>query len=308
MRPNKGKIAVTDFAKRQTDNPAHWIDGKTAALIFEATKTFFKWAKAEQGYIERNPAEDVRIAVQQKPKGTRSRRPFNAEELQRLFSSSLFTGCLSVNRRFVPGKVVVKDARYWIPILGFYTGARLGELVQLHLQDVDTSSAIPYIHINEENAGAAGSDTAKHVKSHAGVRRVPLHPDLMTLGFGDFVLKRRQMKRGSKRLFREIDFGQDGQASTTFSKWFGRLMNMVGLSDPTLVFHSMRHNAEDAFRNAGQQQYVIDRIIGHSDSATSAGYGDGIDLEVAYEAVKAMKLKVRVPEVLAGLNDGVSEH
>ena len=299
LRPNRGKVASKEFAKRQTDNPAHWIDGKTATLIFEPTKAFFKWSKSEQGYIERNPAEDVRISVPQKAKGKRSRLPFTADQLQRLFSCPLFTGCLSADRRFAPGTVVVKDARYWIPILGFYTGARLGELVQLHFADVDTSAAVPYIHINEDNAGAVGSDTAKHVKSHAGVRRVPLHPDLIALGFVEFVHQRRQAKkRVSKRLFHEVAFGRDGQASTVFSKWFGRLLDMVGLNDPALVFHSFRHNAEDAFRNAGQQQYVIDRIIGHSDGATSAAYGEGIDLEMAYAAVKAMKLKVRLPEVL----------
>lgn len=66
-------------------------------------------------------------------------------------------------------------------------------------------------------------------------------------------------------------------------------MSKAGLHDPALLFHSFRHNAEHAFRDALQPQYVIDGIIGHSDGATSAGYGEGISLAVANDAVKAMR-------------------
>jgi hypothetical protein len=130
------------------------------------------------------------------------------------------------------------------------------------------------------------------VKSEAGVRKVPLHPDLLSLGFAEFVAGRAKGKSQSKRLFHRVAYGADGQPSTIFSKWFARFLDKVGLNDPALVFHSFRHNAEDAFRNARQPQYVIDRIIGHSDGATSAGYGEGISLEVAQQAVHEMEMKI----------------
>ena len=76
-------------------------------------------------------------------------------------------------------------------------------------------------------------------------------------------------------------------------------MSKAGLHDPALVFHSFRHNAEDAFRDALQPQYVIDRIIGHRDGATSAGYGEAASLATLNAAVTAMRLKVRLP-VAAG--------
>lgn len=303
LRSNHRRGGGNGFAEKQTDNEAHRIQPKTASLIFETAKAFFRWAKADQGYIAQNPAADVRMEAPKKPKGKKSRRPFSSEELERLFSAPLFMGAKSMRRRFEPGAVVVKDDYFWITVLGFYTGARLGEIVQLHLDDIDLNGPIPFVEITEANSGAAGTHDAKHVKSDAGVRRVPLHPDLLELGIAEFVTSRRKGHSSSKRLFHRVPYGADGQASTVFSKWFARFLDKAGLNDPALVFHSFRHNAEDAFRDARQPQYVIDRIVGHSDSATSAAYGDGISLAVAYSAIKEMELKVRLPAVIAPFPD-----
>jgi integrase len=297
LRSNHHRTNASTFATKQTDNEKHWISPKTASLMFESVKAFFRWATEEEGYLGMNPAEKVRAEVQKKIKGAKSRRPFSPTELQTLFTQPVFTGCLSAKRRFQPGTARIDDDYFWIPILGFYTGARLGEIVQLHLADLHLESAIPFFEITEANSGQPGSPNAKHVKSAAGIRKVPLHPDLLDLGFKEFVIRRAKHRKSTERLFHRIAFGSDGQASTVFSKWFARFLDKAGLNDPALVFHSFRHNAEDAFRNANQQQYVIDRIIGHSDAATSAGYGEGIDLETAYAAVQAMNLKARLPSL-----------
>lgn len=287
------------FSERQTENPAHRIQSKTAGLIFETCKAFFRWCFADEGMIPSNPAQNVKVEITKQPKGKKSRRPFTTEELGTLFSAPLFTGCKSVHRRFEPGSNVIRDDYFWLPILGFYTGARMGELVQLHCDDLQLTGPHPSLAITEADGGVAGTQDAKHVKSEAGIRIVPLHPDLLELGFKNFVDERSKHKMKSKRLFRRIAYGSDGQASTVYSKWFARFLDKIGLSDPALVFHSFRHNAEDAFRDALLPTYVIDRIIGHSDGATSAGYGDGISSEVAHEAVSAMKLKLRLPSFWA---------
>jgi integrase len=132
--------------------------------------------------------------------------------------------------------LILRDAWYWIPILGYLTGARLGELVQLHVSDIHLEGTVPFIEITDANGGPLGSGEEKHVKSSAGLRKVPLHPVLLALGFPEFVRGRRDDRRARKRLFYEVAYGADGQASTVFSKWFARLLDKVGLSDPALVF------------------------------------------------------------------------
>lgn len=294
LRAKHGQGKSLGFFEKLTSNESARVKNKTARLIFEPTKAFFKWAKSEEGLIASNPAEDVKWTIEKLPKGQRARRPFVREELLTLFQSPLFTGCRSKHRRFEPGEEIFKDAKFWIPILGYYTGARLGELVQLHTTDVNLDAAVQYLDINE----SSGCGDKKHVKSGAGVRLIPLHPDLIELGFADFVDKRRKWKHSSKRLFSDVKFGVDGQASTEFSKNFARIMDRIGLTDPSLTYHSFRHGVEDAFRNASQPQYLIDAIMGHSDGKVSSIYGIGPNLEKKFEAVRSMKLPISLPSIL----------
>lgn len=286
------------FISRLTDNAAQRIDARTVANLFETARAMFKWAVSD-AYILQSPAAGIQIVQGKIKKGVRSRRPFSALELAQLFSTPVHQGCQSARDRFKPGSQIVWDARYWIPILGLLTGMRLGELVQLHLADVELEGPIPFISITEANGGEVGSGLEKFVKSDAGVRTVPLHPHLIELGFDQFVRERRMKKNTSGRLFFEVSFGADGMPSTVFSKWFGRFLDKAGLNDPALVFHSFRHGAEDAFREAFHPQYVIDQIIGHADGATSSLYGEGVGLEAQYAAIKSMVLKVDLTKVLA---------
>ena len=295
LRANHGFQETQTFAEKQTDNRNARISPKTAELIFQPFRTFCHWATSTEGYIETNPAQFVKIVVKREKHAGSARRPFEADEVVKLFSCPLFQGCKSKSCRFVSGDNIYRDAKYWLPILGYYTGCRLGELVQLAIGDVVTSDTHPYIDVNEK---ALIGDNNKSVKSVAGLRKVPLHPDLADLGFLDFVAKRAKQDKSNVRLFSEIPFGIDGQASTEYSKIFGRLMDNVGLKDPKLVFHSWRHGVEDALRDAGCQPYTIDRIIGHSDNSMGGKYGKGVSLEVLASAVSSMKLPVRLPELL----------
>ena len=216
-----------------------------------------------------------------------------------MFTSPLFTGSASQHRRFEPGDRIVKDAKFWIPLIAFYSGMRLGEIVQLHLNDVVLGHETPHFDLNEES----GTGDPKHIKTNAGVRLVPIHPDLIELGLEDLFKERKRWNREGRRVFSEVTLGSDGQASTQFSKFFARAMDRVGLIDPKLTFHSFRHGAEDAFRNAGVPQFTIDCIMGHSDGKVSTMYGEGPSLEMKADAVRAMELPLRLPEILEGMGD-----
>ena len=295
LRANHGFQPPQTFAAKQTDNAKARIKPKTAELIFQPLRTFFAWAVSSEGLIEVSPAQAVKVIVKHDKKVGRVRRPFETDEIEKLFSWSLFQGCKSKSRRHIPGDNIYRDAKYWLPILGYYTGCRLGELVQMAIEDVVSNDTHPHLNINEK---ALVGGTTKSVKSIAGLRKVPLHPDLIELGFIDFAAKRAKQDKPNVRLFSEIPFGVDGQASTEYSKIFGRLMDKVGLKDPQLVFHSWRHGVEDALRDAGCQPYVIDRIIGHADATMGGKYGKGVSLGVLAAAVASMKLPVRLTEFL----------
>lgn len=273
------------------------IQPSTATTILARTTALFRWA-FHKGYIGSNPAEGLSITVPKTKKGHRSRRPFTKDELAQLFSAPLFAGSRTRYRRFEPGEVENRDAYFFVPVVAYYTGARLGELIQLHFADCVLDGPVPYISINEDSDAKHGEDGYKHVKSDAGVRKIPLHPDIMALGFADFVKRQRKMAGSPKRVFHQIKFGMDGQPSTVFSKWFGRFLDKVGLDDPALVFHSFRHSAEDYLRTNKVPKYIIDQIIGHEDHSSGGDYGFGLSFEDLHEIIANLKLPVRVPELI----------
>ncbi len=293
LRARGGADGATDFSERQTNEPASQISAKTALLIFETAKCLFRWAHQE-AHIAADPSRDLQVKLPPtKAKGKRVRRPFSSDQLTAIFSSPVFQGCASVARRTEAGALRVFDGKFWVPIIAHYTGLRLSEIIQLQLEDIITVDGIPCFNVTEEGGGAPGSGEHKHVKSHAGVRLVPLHPDLVTLGFIRFVHSRRKRAKGKGRVFPEIAYGADGMPSTVFSKWFARFLTKVGIDEPEYVFHSFRHNAQDALKDAKVPVYLIDKVFGHADKAT-ASYGEGNSIVACAQAIAEMKFKVDV--------------
>ena len=76
-------------------------------------------------------------------------------------------------------------SRFWAPLIALYSGMRLEEICQLHLSDIVKEDGVLCFSINEESGG---SGYVKHVKSSAGIRKVPVHPHLWDeLGLKKFV-------------------------------------------------------------------------------------------------------------------------
>jgi integrase len=274
------------------------IQPSTATTILARTTALFRWAY-KKGYIGSNPAEGLSVSVPKAKKGHRSRRPFTKAELTTLFSAPLFTGSRTWHRLFEPGDVERRDAYFFVPVLGYYTGARLGELIQLHFADCVLDGPAPHICINENSDAKHGEEGYKHVKTDAGVRKIALHPDVMALGFAEYVKQQRKTAGPSKRVFHRIKFGADGQPSTVFSKWWGRFLDKVGLGDNALVFHSFRHTAEDYLRANKLPKYIIDQIIGHQDPSAAGEYGMGLSVEELHAIIADLSLPVRLPDLIA---------
>ncbi len=297
LRKNYNRTTSKTFQANLTDAETGRIEPSTAATILSRATGMFRWA-FKKGYISSNPAEGLSIIQPKAKKGRKSRRPFKAAELERLFASPLFVGCNGRAHRSVPGQSIIKDEYFYVPIVAYYTGMRLGEIIQLHFEDCVIDGPTPHISINEDCDEIHGEDGFKHVKTEAGVRIVPLHPDLLKLGFSDFIKRQKKFAGTKKRVFYGIKFGADGQPSTVFSKWFGRYLGRIGLDDTSLVFHSFRHTAEDYLRNNLLPKYVIDQLVGHDIPTSMGDYGDGNGLQELWSIVANLKLPVRLPELL----------
>jgi hypothetical protein len=109
------------------------------------------------------------------------------------------------------------------------------------------------------------------LKTQQSERVVPVHPQLVSLGFLKYVAARR--KEGERAwLFPTVAPDQKGSLRA-WSKWWGRhLRKHVGIKDRNKVYHSFRHGFQDALRQATPDEELRDALAGRS----SGGRGKSV--------------------------------
>jgi integrase len=180
---------------------------------------------------------------------------FTDEDLKAIFNPILFNKN-KLNNSF----------KYWVPLLGLYTGMRLEEVCQLHVADIITLDNIACININDEYGD-------KKLKTPAAKRIIPIHSILVErLSFLDHV--DCQKKNEQVRLFPELK-KQSGRYSHYVSRWFGDYLIKVGVKtqESRKVFHSFRHTFANACKKAGVEEYKAREFLGHDVSNKSITYG-----------------------------------
>lgn len=121
----------------------------------------------------------------------------------------------------------------------------------------------------------------------AGV--VPIHSDVVRMGFLEHV--QRMNVNGPSRVFPEL-IPKRAQLGHAPSKWFGRYRHKRGVTDPRKVFHSFRHTFIDDLREAGVQDSIIKRLVGHEDGSMTFGlYGSREPIKVMAQAVAMLKVE-----------------
>lgn len=191
------------------------------------------------------------------------REPWEPSELRVLFSSPVFS-------EGIRPKAGGGEAAFWLPMLGIFTGARLGELAPLTAADVvaDEATGILAISIIED------ADMGKHLKTRGSRRVVPVHAELVRLGFIDFVEEARRERGGDARLFPQLSPGPRGGFGEAWSKWFGRYIRSLKITNKDRVFHSFRHGFKDALRAARVGEDINDALTGHAGgNSVARGYG-----------------------------------
>ncbi len=221
----------------------------------------------------------MKLAATKRPRDEAD--PFSVDQLRTIFRSPLFTGCKSQSHRTEPGHTDMSGTSwFWLPLLALWTGARLNELCQLRIDDVDQDKGIPFLHLRE-------GDETQRMKGNKS-RIVPIHPELVRLGFPVYVEAQRMS--GHDRVFPTLKLDAKGYYSGRPSKDFSTFLARVGAKTRTTSFHSFRHNFKDACRHAGINQDISDILEGHALQGMAARYGDGrVPLPRLYEEVCKLK-------------------
>lgn len=238
---------------------------------------FCRWL-VRHGYLDQNPVIDM---LPKKAAPTNKRSSFSDDQLAALFTSPLFATCRTEAWRNLhqPGDVSVRDHRYWIPWVMLFSGARPGEIAQLQVPDVWKMHDTWVMHITTEGEGG------KRTKTKGSMRVVPIHSELIGLGFVDHCIV--MSERGERQVFPEVVIPETGQIAAQFSREFNRYLAKVGVKvDKSLVTYSLRHTFIDRARRAGFMDEEIGLIVGHDKPTMTGRYG------VEQEGVLAHRVKI----------------
>jgi len=246
---------------------------------FSSYRAVFDWA-VDQEYCSHNRV--AKVMPSKEWDQTEDREPYEPNELRAIFSTPLFQGC-EVDRREDgtvygyrkrPGALALKDASYWLPILALYGGYRLHEIGAAPAKDVQVEDGIHFLNLENRN----------DLKTPFSRRKVRLHPEIIRLGFLNFVDGR--LSAGAEMLFDLPPSDDPDDYAKGWGKWFNLWLEGNGVKVPKKAFHTFRHTVRRALREADVTDPIADCVIGHKTPGMGAQYGKGVGLWKRDEAVR----------------------
>lgn len=217
-------------------------------------------------------------------------KSFTKGDLKAIFTGYIYSGTnIGTSQKVFP-------YQFWLPLLGLFTGGRLNELCQLDTEDirVDVETGLYSIDIIDDPKGKIHS---KVLKNTASRRVLPIHNELVRIGFLDFVHQARTENRAklfSDGLTYSENKGWGGIATTFFTRVpsastkYAGYFHQVGIrerkSDGNTDgknFHSFRHTFIDLVKNFSvEAAMLLETFTGHAkkDKTEADSYGTGIYL------------------------------
>jgi integrase len=256
---------------------------------FAALRWLLTYAHSQLDAIERDPTDGIKIDGAIKKGGGKA--IFLPEELTKFFMLPVFSGCASASRPGTPGDVKLNDHRFWTPLLMLFTGARPSELAQLSVSDVKLEAAIPYICVLTEfdEDDALKKPYVVSSKTSNAKRDIPIHPELIRLGFGRYVGRMSDAK--SERLFPEWKLSSDPRKLYSQASWI-RMLNAVYIPrisarHPKPTLYSLRHTCKTRMVSCGLAPQYQNQLLGHAKVGMDAHYfGGGEHSDLAKEIKK----------------------
>ncbi|WP_313247565.1 DUF6538 domain-containing protein [Stenotrophomonas acidaminiphila] len=227
----------------------HLRDGNisTPTIVNKSSylKHFFEWCAAA-GYYPAGTSP----TVGQVSYGTREKRQrrklgfkaFSVEQVRHLLDPNNFATLPFSSR--------------WAVVIGLYTGARASEVGQLLLKDIATVDGVLCINITDDGEH-------QRLKSDVSRRVVPVHPELLALGFAEYIAAVKE--QGAARVFPKARDGVNNGAGNWITKAFGRYLGeqTKGWDAGKRGFHSLRKTFIQEMQGAGVASEMRAQIVGH---------------------------------------------
>ncbi|HML07368.1 MAG TPA: site-specific integrase [Xanthobacteraceae bacterium] len=253
------KAPLPELAEWGRKHPeAAKISAANVNKLLGGVQTIARWSYQNGMIPDEVPWSDPFANMRLQEPGS-DRDAFTIDELNTLFATSVFTK----EERPKPGR---GEAAFWLPLISLYTGTRMSEIAMLTVNDVQRVEGVTCFLFIEDGI------TGKRLKTRSSARTVPVHQQLIKLGWLRYVDGMRHKGNDSAWLFPEIAPSKPG-AQKAWSKWFNRGLRSIGVTDRRKVFHSFRHTFKDALRAARVPEDLNDAITGHANKSVGRGYG-----------------------------------
>jgi integrase len=226
-----------------------------------------------------NPAEGLKPVKRDTVSASDKRKPFTLDQIKLFFQSKFYSDCA---KHPVPFAYDKPAWRFWLPLICLFTGMRPNEAAQMHLNDLKcTGQGTWYLDIvatgdEEDDSKPVGS--AKTLKTATSRRKIPLHPELIKIGFLHFVQTSKKSS-ASPRMFPHLKPDKyDNHASYALKRFRDSYLPSAVKMQPRQSFYSFRHSWRDALRRIDAQPATLQALGAWSQGKlTSDDYGDKAD-------------------------------
>jgi integrase len=255
------KLGFTDWIKR--NDKAEGTDAWLKPIGASTQKNWLKFynqmfsAAALLEVIRANPFKAIKIDL---PGGHITGQALTPAGVKAFFGHPFFDG--------------PRDARWWLPVAGLFTGCRLDELVSSYVEDFKQIDGIWFLDL-EGRPIENGAE--RRVKNESSQRVVPIHPKLLEMGFITWV---QAQGTSRARVF--------PRSMATYSQFFSNLMTKAGVTKAngsSQTYHGLRHTFERRGRECGVHQEMRDLLTGHKGQGMGREYGKGLSELVLYAEI-----------------------
>ena len=183
---------------------------------------------------------------------------------------------------------------FYVCLIAMFTGARINAAITLQYDDIIEKNGIPCINFRENHP-------IKQFKNEASERIVPIHPQLVKLGFVDYVCSRQKKlnAKGTDFIFPKCQTAS-GEYNNKYTiryifNFFKEIKVKTNPHDG-FDFHSFRKNASIAMQDAHIPQTYINDIIGWEGKTTMEQSYSNHGLEQIYEQLCTFNYDFLKPE------------
>jgi integrase len=236
---------------------------QTVSSLLTSLSSYWRWME-RRGLTKENPWRDQSPELRTAPTDA-DKRPFTDAEVRQLLTGETYTTLHDMMR------------------IAALSGMRIEEIGRLTVADCE-----------------GGVFNVRVAKTKAGVRRVPIHPDL-----GPVVARRTAGKDRAAFLIEELRPVASGERSAKASERFTDYRRRLGVDErgegqrqSNIDFHSWRRWFATKAEEAGQEPHIISAVVGHKlgrQGMTLGVYSGGPSEEQMRAVVESVRLPPGIP-------------